>query len=474
MLSIRQCIIGTLLILTLPITGGAKEPGRKVDETILRALYEQSILSPENEYLQKRILEERTSIRNVVEEDLRKLTETTPQEESSGEAELIKALDRQHATVDSLLERLQERRVDLDILLAEEGQYYKEPRTQTGAIEPYRLTRSHADLLTKKAILEEHIALLESLIPLQEERLSKLQFEQRLQQFSLVISIGKYVLLVLVIWIVERTIRRKILARIQDTHRRYTLTKVISVTTYTLIILWLIAVLLGKFPNALASLAIVGAGLAIAVQNIVKDILGAIVVFQYRLFSKGDRITVGQITGEVIDVGILRTLLLEIGLPKDPTAEVLERSGRVLSLPNELFLTSSVYNHNTTSDYMKAEMTFAITFDSNWRKAKKILEEILQEEAGDFAEAERKQHIKRTWMFYIPHRTGGNLVHLNIAADGIECTLRFTVPIGDRRPIISHITDKVLERFNGESDVALAYKTTRVIANPGAPPIPGN
>lgn len=469
-------IIVTIVLSTLFVPHvWAQEPTQKVDETTLRALYERSLLSPENEYLQKRILEERTSIRSIVEEDLRKLTETTSEEEVSGEVELTKVLDRQRATINALQERLQERHVDLDILIAEENQYYAEPRTQTGALEPYRLTRSHADLLSKKAILEEHITLLESIIPLQEERLSKLQIEQRLQQFSSVISIGKYVLLIALLWLIERTIRLKVFARIQDTHRRYTLTKVLSITTYTLIILWLITVLLGKFPNALASLAIVGAGLAIAIQNIVKDALGAIMVFQYHLFSKGDRITVGQITGEVIDIGILRTLLLEIGLPKDPTAEVLERSGRVLSLPNELFLTSTVYNHNTTSDYMKAEMTFAITFDSDWRKAKKILEDILQEEAGEFSEAERKQHIKRTWMFYIPHRSGGNRVHLNIASDGIECTLRFTVPIGDRRPMMTKITDKILERFNRETDVALAYKTTRVIANPGSslPPVPG-
>ena len=453
----------------------AQEPTRTVDETTLRALYEQSILNPENEYLQKRLIEERISIRAVIEEDMRKLTETISGEEVSGEIELTKALDRQHATIDSLQERLRERRVDLDILLAEENQYYREPRTQTGAIEPYRLTKSHADLLTKKAILEERIVLLESFIPLQEERLNKLQIEQRLQQFSSVISVGKYFLIIILFWLFERTIRTRLLVRIQDSRRRYTLTKFVSIIIYTFIVLWLIAVILGKFPNALASLAIVGAGLAIAMQNVMKDVLGAVMIFQYHLFSKGDRITVGQTTGEVIDTGMLRTLLLEIGLPKDPTAEVLERSGRVLSLPNELFLTSTVHNHNTTSDYMKAEMTFSITFDSDWRKAKKILEDILQEEAGEFAEAERKQHIKRTWMFYIPHRTGGNQVHLNIATDGIECTLRFTVPIGDRRPMITKITDKILERFCRETDVALAYKTTRVIANPGSdlPPVPG-
>lgn len=474
MLFKRQLIIGAFLIL-LPIIGWAQEPARKVDETTLRALYERSLTASDNEYLQKRIIEERTGIRSIVEEDLREFTETLPDEEKLGEAELVKALDRQQATIDSLRERLQERRVDLDILLAEERQYYRDPQAQTGAsLEPYRLTRSHADLLAKKAILEERIALLESLIPLQEERLGKLQFEQRLQQFSFLISAGKYLLIIILIWFAERTLRTRLLVHIQDSHRRYTLTKVISITTYSLIIIWIIAVTLAKYPNALASLAIVGAGLAIATQNVVKDLLGAIVIFQYRLFSKGDRITVGNVTGEVIDVGILRTLLLEVGLPKEPHVEVLERSGRVLSLPNELFLTSTVYNHNTTSDYMKAEMTFAITFDSNWRRAKKILEDILQEEAGDFAEAERKQHIKRTWMFYIPHRTGGNQVHLNIASDGIECTLRFTVPIGDRRPAISRITDKVLERFNAESDVSLAYKTTRVIANPAVPPIPGN
>ena len=125
-----------------------------------------------------------------------------------------------------------------------------------------------------------------------------------------------------------------------------------------------------KNPGILASFAIVGAGIAIAMQDIIKDIVGWVVIHQSKLFSQGDRVSIGQKTGEVIDIGLLHTKVLEIGMPPDG---VLEQTGKVLSIPNSKVLSEYLNNYNTTSDFVKAEMKLTITFESNRRKAEELL-----------------------------------------------------------------------------------------------------
>ncbi len=434
------------------------------DDTTLRMLYERQLQDPTDEYVQKRIVDERETIRSLAEAEMQSIVAPTPEEVELDISELPKALDRQRNLITLLTERLREHRVDLDLLKAEEERYYLNPALSTGGvIDIFRLTKTYPELLAMKAALEERVTVIESLTVLQESRLQRLTTEQRLQQFSFIISIGKYVLIVFIILLFERLIRSVLLARIKDYDRRYTVTKVFSSTIFVFTSLWLIGVLLAHNPGILASLAIIGAGFAIALQDVVKDVVGWIIIFQNRLFSKGERISVGSITGEVVDIGLLRTTVLEIGIPKEGMPDALERTGKILHFPNSTVLTNALTNYNTSSDFVKAEMRFVVTFESNWQQAKTILEGILAEVVDEFAEKEKRQSY-RTRMYYIPHRTSGNQVYIDIVADGVEFTLRFTVPIGERRPIVSQIAEKVLNAFNQAPDIHLAYKTSRILS----------
>ena len=66
--------------------------------------------------------------------------------------------------------------------------------------------------------------------------------------------------------------------------------------------MWLLSKLVSDHPNVIASLAIVGAGIAVALQDIVKDIVGWIIVLQRRLYTLGDRVSIGNHTGDVIEI----------------------------------------------------------------------------------------------------------------------------------------------------------------------------
>ncbi|MBU1911510.1 mechanosensitive ion channel family protein, partial [Patescibacteria group bacterium] len=361
----------------------------------------------------------------------------------------------------SLQERLRERKVDLELLDAEEEKFYLSPSGDTGALleaGKFRITKTHEGLLAKKAILEERISVLNSLLYQQNERLAKLTSEQKMLQFSTFIIIGKYLLVLLLIWILEKLIRMHLLSLIKHDDKRYTVTKIFSSTVYIITIAWIAITLFAKNPGVLASFAIVGAGLAIALQDVVKDVVGWVVIIQNRLFSTGDRVTIGNSTGEVVDIDVLRTKLLEVGIPPEG---VLEHTGKILSIPNSKVLAQNVTNHNTTSDFVNSEVHITITFESDWKKAKKILEDILKEETDEFTEREKIQQIRRTRSMYIRRQVIGARVYMEVADDGIMFILRFPVPIGERRIVVSGLSERVMNALDSEPNVELAYKTMR-------------
>ncbi len=461
-------IIVVILWMALPTQAFMQDSATsvKIDISRLQLLYEHHIADAEDTFTKQLIADERDAIRDSIEDELNKTISPVLEEEYLDEIELTKAVDRQRKVIAALQERLSDRKVDLQLHTEEEKRYYLQVGTASGAgLNKFRLTKNYPELLAKKAVFEERIAVLSSLIALQESRLLQLVRYQRLQQFQVAISIGKYLLIILGVLLLERIIRTVLLTRITNVDTRYTATKFFTAFVYVSVFLWILGVLLSKQPSILASLAIVGAGLAIALQDVVKDILGWFIVVQNRLFTRGHRISVGDTTGEVIDFGLLRTVLLEIGIPKNSSdaGAVLERTGKVLSLPNHVYLTKSLTNHTTTSDFVRSEMRITITFESNWRMAQEICKKIIDDITSEFVERDQKQSRYRMQMLYLPHRTAGNQVYIDVASDGVELTLRFTVPIGERRPITSQISDAILQEFSSVKDIDLAYTTQRIL-----------
>ncbi len=237
--------------------------------------------------------------------------------------------------------------------------------------------------------------------------------------------------------------------------------KFVSAGIYTLAALWVLSKLLTDHPNAVASLAIVGAGIAVALQDVVKDFMGWIIILQRHLFKLGDRASIGQYTGDVIDIGPLRTTMLEISVNGAFNAH--ERTGKILYLPNSLVLKESVLNYNTTSDFMSVEVQVTVTYASNWKKAEQILRDVLTKQTSTFAELARKQQRKRTALFFTMWEVGEPEIHVDLASSGVQFTMKFIVPIGKRRAVVTALSREILEQFNADREVELAYHTIQIV-----------
>ena len=455
-LSLRPIGFLLLILFTTPLGVTAQAP--TLDLTRLTALYETALRRPEDAFLQSRIEEERARIRAAINQELT-ITIADMEKEKEG-SDLATGEQRQNRILSFLEGERQESTVDLSLLQEEEKSVYVAPATATGTIEEYRLTQSHSDLLAKKAVLEERITALESLLPFQKERLQKLNTQQWIERFSLLIRIASIGGMLLAFILLERFFRSLLVHWFRQPNQRYLFTKIFPSVVYAILTIWILSIVFARYPGALTSIGIIGAGLAVALQDVVKDIVGWLVIVQRRPFTLGHRIAIGPYTGDVIDISVLRTTLLEVSHPGE------ERVGKAIFVPNSLLLTQPVLNYHTTSDYIKAEMQVTITYESDWRKAEQLLYQLIEEETAPYTEEARKQHQHRMWIYHEAKEPTAAMVYMEAGSSGIVFTLRFPIPIGSRRFVTTKLTRRILEKFAQEK-IDIAYNTLRVIPTPG-------
>jgi len=458
----RRFIAGLFLSLALLPGMVSAQQSLSYDERQLTTLYQAYLKKNSSDaYLQKRIADERLRIRKQADEEVKAIVSPAGTDDQLVDtAALPKAVDRQRTLVNSMEQQLRGLKVDIDLLTEEEHTYYS-PQSGTGSTDSLRLTTSHGQLLAKKSILEERVKALEAGLALQNDRLSKLNSNQWYEQFSYFFGFLTYGAVILAAIIGDRLIRKRLVRRIQEKNRRYLVAKIVTASIYTITAMWLLSKLFSDYPGVLASLAIIGAGIAVALQDILKDVVGWIIVLQRRLYTLGDRVSIGKFTGDVIDIGPLRTTMLEVSI--DGLLPAHERTGKTLNMPNSMVLREFVLNYNTTSDFMGVEMQVTVTYDSDWRHAEEFLLEVLKQEAGGFVEQARKQQRRRTALFYTVWEVTEPEVHTDIGASGIVFTLKFTVPIGHRRIVVTAISKAVLDKFTMKNKIALAYNTIQIV-----------
>lgn len=134
-------------------------------------------------------------------------------------------------------------------------------------------------------------------------------------------------------------------------------------------------------PSRLATaLGLVTAGLAFALQRVVTAIAGYMVILRGKTFNVGDRITFGGIRGDVIGLGFLQTVIMEMGQPPsvqnaDPAMWVQGRqfSGRIVTVTNAKIFDDPVFNYTRDFPFIWEEMRIPVTYTADRKRAEQIM-----------------------------------------------------------------------------------------------------
>lgn len=277
------------------------------------------------------------------------------------------------------------------------------------------------------------------------------------------------VLIVLVLWILNKLATRVFAhGSVEEIRKQYHWRKTIEYTLFTIGALVLANLWISNFQFIVTFLGILSAGIAIALKEVFMNIAGWAFIYIRKPFDVGDRIQIGDVKGDVIDLRLFQFTMLEIGNWVDAD----QSTGRIVHVPNLKVFIESQANYSQGFNYIWNEQVIFITLDSDYKKAKSLLMEILNSLLLDeivAAEAEFKRARDKHLIVYSQFTP---TVYLDITERGVQIAMRYLCNPRKRRMIHHAITEAILESFSQEEHIHLAYPTTTIQYKPKAGPPP--
>ncbi|MCK8823653.1 mechanosensitive ion channel family protein [Fuchsiella alkaliacetigena] len=250
--------------------------------------------------------------------------------------------------------------------------------------------------------------------------------------------------------------------KIENLKKRHRTRRYIYYVTTGLALIVLALIWLEQTANFVTYLGFISAGVALALHEVIINIAGWVLVLIRRPFDLGDRIEWGDVCGDVIDVRVFYTTLLEVG----NWVESDQSTGRLVHIPNSTIFKRPAYNYTDGFPYIWNEMHFLVTFESDWKKAKQIVLNMALKECESIQEKARQEIKKMARRYMIRYSKLSPITYTDIKDSGVEITLRYLTSVRRRRVIQNQLNEGILDRFAEERDIDFAYPTWRVYKQP--------
>lgn len=240
-----------------------------------------------------------------------------------------------------------------------------------------------------------------------------------------------------------------------DAVSRYNLKRVVRLVAAVAIALIAVSVLFANWYTAVVSFGVLSLVIGLAVQTPFTSLMGWVYILVRAPYRVGDRIRIGDATGDVIDVGYLDTTLWEFGGQYLSTDHP---SGRVIRFPNSHVLSNAVYNYSwPLFPYLWNEITFHVAYNSDLEFIARVMREVAEEEIGD-AMRERirtyRELLAHTPVDELQVREHPSVVFRVNQNTWIDATVRYLVEPRTAGRVKTRLIQKMLERLNAEPERA--------------------
>jgi small-conductance mechanosensitive channel len=283
-------------------------------------------------------------------------------------------------------------------------------------------------------------------------------------QRNIIVSI----IILLVLSIIRLIVLRIVWRNTENVKTRYFWKRLISYIIPLTGIMLIGMVWIDAFRHLGAFLGLLSAGIAIALKDLLANIAGWLFIMFRKPFTVGDRIQIGQHSGDVIDLRLYQFSILEIG----NWVNADQSTGRVIHIPNGKVFTESQANYTQGFRYIWNEIEVRITFESEWQKAKSILEDIIRKNSDNLVKPAEHELKEASKMYLIHYQHLTPIVYVTAAENGVKLSLRYLCTAHTRRVTEAAIWEDILQEFNLHRDIQWAYPTQRFVSIPNKFPPP--
>ena len=327
-------------------------------------------------------------------------------------------------------------------------------------------------------LLTEHTALAKVLPPLGVEELLLKRYDTSLQHWirdlkqrsvaELRLLIARLVVIAILFGAIfgGAVIWRQLTFRyVRDLQRRHQLLQL-----RTFMVVFLIAlVLLFNFTTELAALATImgfaAAGIAFALQNVILSLAGYFLLTGRFGIRVGDRVELGGVRGDVIDVGLVKLTLMELtgeGNYSHPT-------GRVVVVPNSVVFqpTASFFKQAPGINFTWNELRLVLAPDCDYRLAEKLLMGVVEQVFGRYQETVRRECRLMERRLNVEIDPPKPQSFLRLSAAGLEVLVRYPAETRNAIQTADEVSRLVLEAISKEPSLRMvALGTPSIQASP--------
>jgi len=272
------------------------------------------------------------------------------------------------------------------------------------------------------------------------------------------------VVILLIAYIINIFIDNVIKREIKETRERYSIRKAVSTIVSFVVFGAILGVWFQETTTLVVAFGLLSAGVAIALQDLLRNVAGGLIIFITNPFRAGDRIQVENDLGDVIDIKIFYTTLMEIREWVDGD----QYSGRIFQIPNSFILNKTVKNYTKDFSFIWDEINIMLTYESNYKKAQEIIKRIAHEISEPFEEIAKTELVNMGEKYLIAQADVEENIYTKITDNWIDLRLRYVVDPRKRRLVRHDLSERILEELLPEKDIKIASATFEIV---GFPPV---
>lgn len=238
--------------------------------------------------------------------------------------------------------------------------------------------------------------------------------------------------------------RRTLSGKLNDNTTRYRTRKLVDFASYALVGLFIATVFSDHLGGFTVAFGVAGAGIAFALQEVIASVAGWLAITFGNFYKIGDRVMLGGIRGDVIDIGVLRTTVFQVG---DWVAGDLY-NGRVVRVANSFVFKEPVYNYSADFPFLWDEITIPVRHGSDRERAQTLLQEVAEEVTGAYAATVQETWDQMTRDYVIENARVQPMVTMTADENWLTYTVRYVTEFKKRRTTKDQLFRRILDEID--------------------------
>lgn len=258
-------------------------------------------------------------------------------------------------------------------------------------------------------------------------------------------------------------LERKLPLRFGYGGQRYRVRKAVTAAAYIIIFAFITILFADRLKQAGFAVGLFGAGVVVALQDVVASLGGFVAIGFSNLYRVGDRIQVNDTKGDVVDISVMRTTIMETG--KWVSGDLY--NGRIVRIPNSTVLKGLIFNYSQGFRFVWDEIKIPFTSESDHSYAREMLLRVGKEIVHDYLSEAQDAWKQIVDNYRVDHPSLEPSVTLQVSNGSLEFSLSYIVDYASRTAVKDQLFTKIVDEvLSSNAKLKWASPLTAVVLQP--------